>query len=190
MNHFKKLVGERIYLSPKGTSEELQKFTEWMNDFQVMDYTWKTAGICTLSGEKEWLEKSSMNSKSRTFDIVTLDENKLIGTVGLEKFNWIERSAVLGIFIGDKDYRNNGYGTETIPVKEVGINDGLNINQYYSKEGMQQLLNDVIQGKVNPKKNYNSKTYIAPENLSYVDLSPILNRNKVIESRSNSRREH
>lgn len=55
---------------------------------------------------------------------------------------------------------------------------------------MQQLLNDVIQGKVNPKKNYNSKTYIAPENLSYVDLSPILNRNKVIESRSNSRREH
>ena len=39
MNYFKKLVGERIYLSPKGTSEELQKFTEWMNDFQVMDYT-------------------------------------------------------------------------------------------------------------------------------------------------------
>ena len=53
---------------------------------------------------------------------------------------------------------------------------------------MQQLLNDVIQGKVNPKKNYNSKTYIAPENLSYVDLLPILNRNKVIESHSNSRR--
>ena len=115
MNYFKKLVGERIYLSPKGTSEEeLQKFTEWMNDFQVTDYTGKTASICTLPGEKEWLEKSSMNSKSRTFDIVTLDENKLIGTIGLEDFNWIERTAVLGIFIGDKDYRNNGYGTEAI----------------------------------------------------------------------------
>ena len=115
MNYFKKLVGERIYLSPKGTSEEeLQKFTEWMNDFQVTDYIGKTVGICTLPGEKEWLEKSSMDSKARTFDIVTLDENKLIGTLGLEKFNWIERSAILGIFIGDKDYRSNGYGTEAI----------------------------------------------------------------------------
>ena len=38
MNYFKKLVGDRIYLSPKGTSdEELEKFTQWMNDFEVTD---------------------------------------------------------------------------------------------------------------------------------------------------------
>ena len=48
------------------------------------------------------------------FNIVELDNNQLIGTVGLEHFNWIERSAVLGIFIGDENYRNNGYGTEAI----------------------------------------------------------------------------
>ena len=35
MKYFKKLIGERIYLSPKGTSEEeIQKFTEWLNDSQ------------------------------------------------------------------------------------------------------------------------------------------------------------
>ena len=39
MKYFKKLIGERIYLSPKGTSEEeIQKFTEWLNDFQITDY--------------------------------------------------------------------------------------------------------------------------------------------------------
>ena len=32
----------------------------------------------------------------------------------MEHFNWIERSAVLGIFIGDDKYRNNGYGVEAI----------------------------------------------------------------------------
>lgn len=34
--------------------------------------------------------------------------------MGLENINNINRSAVLGIFIGDKDYRSKGYGTEAI----------------------------------------------------------------------------
>ena len=38
----------------------------------------------------------------------------MVGTIGLEHLNWIERSAVLGIFIGDEAYRSNGYGTEAI----------------------------------------------------------------------------
>lgn len=115
MKYFKKLVGERIYLSPKGASdEEIEKFTEWMNDFQVSDYIGRSGEITTLLGEKEWLESSAKNTESRSFNIIDLNNDKLVGTVGLERFNWIARSAVLGIFIGDEDYRNNGYGTEAI----------------------------------------------------------------------------
>lgn len=115
MECFKKLVGDRIYLSPKGVSdEEVQKFTEWMNDFQVTDYIGRTGQVITLSGEKEWLENSAKNREKIDFNIIELANNKLIGTMGLMNFNWIERSAVLGIFIGDGDYRSNGYGTEAI----------------------------------------------------------------------------
>ena len=54
MQYFKKLVGERIYLSPKGISdEEIYKFTEWMNDFEITDYTGCTSKITTLVSEKE-----------------------------------------------------------------------------------------------------------------------------------------
>ncbi len=115
MKYYKKLIGDRIYLSPKGASEdEIQKFTEWMNDFEVTDYTGRSGQIVTLIGEKEYLENSARESKNRNFNIIELNENKLIGTLGLEHINWIERSAVLGIFIGDKDFRSNGYGTEAI----------------------------------------------------------------------------
>ena len=115
MNYFKKLVGDRIYLSPKGVSEEeIEKFTEWMNDFQVTDYTGRSGQITTLVGEKEWLENSARNNENRNFNIIDLNNDKLVGTIGLENFNWIGRSAVLGIFIGDEDYRSNGYGTEAI----------------------------------------------------------------------------
>lgn len=115
MQYFKKLVGDRIYLSPKGTSdEEVEKYTEWMNDFQVTDFTGKSCQITTLLKEKEYLENSAKNIEHRSFNIIELNSNKLIGTIGLEHFNWIERSAVLGIFIGDSDFRSNGYGTESI----------------------------------------------------------------------------
>ena len=68
----------------------------------------------TYNGEKEFLENAAKETEHRGFNIVELSTDKLIGTLGLEHFNWIERSAVLGIFIGDKDFRSNGYGTEAI----------------------------------------------------------------------------
>lgn len=115
MQYYKKIVGDRIYLSPKGTSEdEVQKYTEWMNDFEVTDYTGRSGQITTFDGEKDYLENSARDTKNRNFDIVELNDNKLIGALGLEHINWIERSAVLGIFIGDKNFRSDGYGTEAI----------------------------------------------------------------------------
>lgn len=115
MKYLKKLMGERIYLSPKGSSEEeIQKFAEWMNDFQVTDYTGRTSQITTYASEKEYLENAEKDTEKRTFNIVNLEDDKLFGTVGLEHINWVERSAVLGIFIGDDDFRSNGYGTEAI----------------------------------------------------------------------------
>ena len=115
MKYFKKLVGDRIYLSPRGASdEEIEKFTDWMNDFQTTDFIGRSGQVVTFIGEKEWLENSTKNVQNRSFSIIELNHNKLIGTISLENFHWIDRSAVLGIFIGDKDFRNNGYGTEAI----------------------------------------------------------------------------
>jgi len=120
MKYFKKLVGERIYLSPRN-NEDVEKFTEWMNDFQVTDYTGRSGATMSLEEEKKYLEENS--NPQGTFVIVTLGENKLIGTIGLEKINTINRSAVLGIFIGDKEYLSKGYGTETIRlILDYGFN--------------------------------------------------------------------
>ena len=115
MQYFRKIVGDRIYLSPRGASdEEIEKFTEWMNDFQVTDYINKSEQIMTAIGEKEWLENTARKNENKNFNIIDLNSNKLIGAIGLEKFNWTSRNAILGIFIGDENYRNNGYGTEAI----------------------------------------------------------------------------
>ena len=123
--YFKKLVGERIYLSPRN-SEDAEKYTEWMNDFEVTDYTGRSHQIVTLEAEKNYLE-SHINSEA-TFAIVESENDKLLGTIGLHNIDHFKRTATLGIFIGDKDYRSKGYGTEAIRlILDYGFNY-LNLN--------------------------------------------------------------
>ena len=98
MKYFKKLLGDRIYLSPRNI-EDAEKFTEWMNDFEVTDYTGRSGAIMSLEGERKYLQENS--NPEATFSIITLDEDKLIGTVGLERIDHMHRTATLGIFIGD-----------------------------------------------------------------------------------------
>ncbi len=111
MKYFKKLVGDRIYLSPRN-SEDVEKFTEWLNDFETTDYTGRSAILTTLEGERKYLEENS--NPEATFVMVTLKDDKMIGSVSLEHIDWINRTATLGIFIGDKEFRSKGYGTEAI----------------------------------------------------------------------------
>ena len=111
MKYFKKLIGDRIYLSPRN-SEDVEKFTEWLNDFETTDYTGRSAIVTTLEGDRKYLEENS--NPEATFVIVTLEDDKMIGTVSLEHIDWINRTATLGIFIGDKEFRSKGYGTESI----------------------------------------------------------------------------
>lgn len=79
MKYFKKLIGERIYLSPRN-NDEIEKFTEWMNDFQITDYTGRSAYITILESVKKYFEENK--DKNYNFFIVTLDKDKLIGTIG------------------------------------------------------------------------------------------------------------
>lgn len=115
MHFYQKLLGDRIYLSPRGASpEEVDQFTVWMNTREVTDYTGRTSQMTTYEGEKDFLEHTARDNSNKHFNIVTIEGDKLIGTVSLEKFNWVDRSGILGIFIGDPEYLSNGYGTEAI----------------------------------------------------------------------------
>ncbi len=111
MKYFKKMIGDRIYLSPQN-DEDVEIFTEWLNDFETTDYIGISGRLTSLNSERKYFEDNA--NAEASFAIVTLDGDKMIGTVSLEDFDDINRCATLGIFIGDKDYRDKGYGTEAI----------------------------------------------------------------------------
>lgn len=111
--YYKKLVGEHIYLSPVCV-EDAEKYTRWLNDFETTDYIGQSTKIYTIESERKWLEEGIQNKENQIFGIVDLKNDKLIGNCGLKNMNAVARIATLGIFIGKKEERSKGYGTETI----------------------------------------------------------------------------
>lgn len=111
MKYFKKIVGDRIYLSPMNIDDYL-KYVEWLNNFEIAKSINHYTDMVSIEGEKEWLEKAS--SEKYNFAIVCKENDTLLGNISLMKINEINRTAELGIFIGDENYLSRGYGSEAI----------------------------------------------------------------------------
>ena len=79
MNYYRKLVGERLYLSPFDTDdiEICTKWAEWMNDKTVGDNYGGLTNLVTLSSAKKTLQEL----RGYRFGIVLLDGDVLIGHI-------------------------------------------------------------------------------------------------------------
>ena len=108
--YFKKMVGQKCYLSPIDENDA-GKFTEWLNDLEVTQYLAMYHRVINVQNEKELLEKIA---KEHNYSIIDLENNELIGNCGYIGIDHINQSAEVGIFIGNKNYWNKGYGTEAL----------------------------------------------------------------------------
>lgn len=111
MKYFKKIVGNKVYLSPMNSDDYL-KYVEWLNDYDVAKGVNQYVKIISINGEKEWLE-NAVNEKYN-FAIVCIENDELLGNISLMNICDIDKTAELGIFIGNKEKHSCGYGSEAI----------------------------------------------------------------------------
>jgi|SRR5690554_963726 RimJ/RimL family protein N-acetyltransferase len=108
MKYFKKLTGKKCYLSPINL-DDVEIFTEWLNNFHLTKYLTIVRQQISLQSELEILEKLS---RGEHYVIMDQELNKLIGIAGLHSIDHINNTCEFGLFIGDLDYWNQGYGEE------------------------------------------------------------------------------
>ena len=104
------MVGKHVYLSPMDV-EDAEIYVKWLNDFNVTDGLGMSCMVTSLKSEKEWLIN---NSNQYQFAIVRLDDDKLLGSCGIQEIDQIRQCAEVGLFIGDEENRNKGYGKEVL----------------------------------------------------------------------------
>ncbi len=111
MPYFRKIVGERLFLSPV-SGEEAEKYTRWMNDLEITVNLTTAPRIISLEKEKQMLEL--FQKEGYNFAIVQKENDELTGNCGLMNVDLVQRTAELGIFIGEKKHRGKGYGSEAV----------------------------------------------------------------------------
>ncbi|MBN1327034.1 MAG: GNAT family N-acetyltransferase [Candidatus Cloacimonetes bacterium] len=126
MKYFKKLPGERVYLSPI-CPDDAEQYCEWLNDWEVANSLLIFNQQLSLERERMILQDMIKN-QAQIFGIVTQKNDQLIGNCSIFRINDRNRKAEVGIFIGDKKYWDKGYGSEALSLLlDYGFNV-LNLN--------------------------------------------------------------
>ncbi|WP_026884843.1 GNAT family N-acetyltransferase [Clostridium akagii] len=109
----KKIIGEKVSLAyiSMGDADNL---ANWLNDFNVSLPLGYEAYTPT-SAERIRNEVSGIiNSNQHVFSIFHNESNKCIGRCALFNIDFINRTSMLSILIGDKNLWNKGFGKEAI----------------------------------------------------------------------------
>jgi len=127
MRYFRKIVGERLYLSPFDTEDTdiHSKWAEWMNDRVVYDTFGGPSEHTTLTSAKKTVQELS----GHRFFIVLMDGDALIGQISLHNIDHLNRHAFMGIMIGEAQHHGKGYGTEAV---RMILNYGFNTLNLHS----------------------------------------------------------
>ncbi len=126
MKYYKKLVGEKCYLSPINV-EDADQYCIWLNDLEVSSNLLMFNHQLNLEREKIILQDMIKNG-AQVFAIIDAANDKLIGNCSLFRINERNRKAEIGIFIGDKNYWSKGYGFQALSLLiDYGFNI-LNLN--------------------------------------------------------------
>jgi len=111
VKNYKKLEGEKCILSPvDGSAAEI--VAEWSNTLDVAIRTGDFALMITCNQQKIFLE--NMNNEHEYGFLILSHEQDPIGLIRLMKVDFINRNAILGVFIGVDQYRGKGLGQEAI----------------------------------------------------------------------------
>jgi RimJ/RimL family protein N-acetyltransferase len=126
------IYGNQIRLRAPDRSD-LPRFVAWLNDPDVR------AGLMivlplSMAEEEEWFENMLKRPQAEhplTIEILQGEEWLPVGNCGFNNIDWRSRVAEVGIFIGDKRFWNQGYGTEAMRlVLKTGF-ETHNLNRIY-----------------------------------------------------------
>jgi RimJ/RimL family protein N-acetyltransferase len=124
------IYGERIRLVAI-EKEDLPLFVEWLNDPEVREGLMMYLPI-SLAQEEKWFEemlKRPPDNQPLSIEVKQGDKWVKIGNMGLFDFNHKARSAEVGIMIGNREYWNQGYGTEAMTLLLKHGFETLNLNR-------------------------------------------------------------
>jgi RimJ/RimL family protein N-acetyltransferase len=110
--------------------EDIPRRLYYINDPEVsLNLTPDIPYPMTLFEEEKWFESLTAVGDTYKFAIETLEGNEFIGGCSINNVDWKNSVATIGVFIGNREYRGRGYGTDAMKVLMNFIFSYMNINK-------------------------------------------------------------
>jgi RimJ/RimL family protein N-acetyltransferase len=127
------LSGDRVRLRAIERSD-IPNFVRWLNDREVTDTLLIHSPLSTAA-EEGWFDRQLAGNPDENeilgIEILAGKDWVHVGNTGLHDIESVNRTAEFGIFIGEKQYWNQGYGREAARlILKHGFED-LNLNRIY-----------------------------------------------------------
>lgn len=119
--------GQRIYFRPLELEDE-PLLRRWINN----PANWRTLlhrPPLNAAREREWIESQGKSHSDYVFGIVVKQGDRPIGTTGLHRIDAVNRSASLGICIGESSFQGRGFGREAVRLALKYGFEELNLNR-------------------------------------------------------------
>lgn len=111
------LRGKLVRLTSEDPEVLAPLISRWCGDsefFRLED--WDPARRFSVKAVRDWIEKHREEEMAYAFVIRRLEDDRIIGEVGLEGIKWPHGEAFVGIALGERDLWGQGYGTDAMRI--------------------------------------------------------------------------
>jgi len=113
------LTGDLVRLTAEDPQIVAETFSRWGRDSEY----WRLlaadpARLHSARATREWLEKEMDNQRSSLylFSICTLEDDSLVGQIGLDGVVWSHGESFVGVSLGERQNWGKGYGTDAMRI--------------------------------------------------------------------------
>ncbi|MEM6581673.1 MAG: GNAT family protein [Pseudomonadota bacterium] len=144
------LEGERIYFRGFEREDVQGEYRNWINDGEVTQYIKVGTYPQTDAALIDYCEKELGSSNSVLFAIIEKESGNHIGNSHIYDIDWVTRTALRAVVLGDKSCWGKGYALEVIQLLNRYGFEYLNLNKLISSTCSD---NEAIQ-RLNTKAGY------------------------------------
>ncbi|MEM1154154.1 MAG: GNAT family protein [Pseudomonadota bacterium] len=144
------LEGQRIYFRGFEREDVQGEYRNWINDGEVTQYIKVGTYPQTDAALIDYCEKELASGNSILFAIIEKESGKHIGNSHIYDIDWVTRTALRAVVLGDKSCWGKGYALEVIQLLNRYGFEYLNLNKLISSTCSD---NEAIQ-RLNTKAGY------------------------------------
>ncbi|MBW2030719.1 MAG: GNAT family N-acetyltransferase [Deltaproteobacteria bacterium] len=137
------LSGQRVYLRAF-EERDIPRWQQWFNDSEVTAEMEKGFYPNTVESQKQFWENMYNDRSNLQLAIVSVEDDKVVGSIGLHQISFIHGTADISILIGEKAYWRQGLAKEAMGLIIEHAFNKLNLHKltggmYSSNEGSKRL---------------------------------------------------